>query len=478
LFAAVLSSAAGSSAPLYEPTWESLARHEMPAWFEDAKFGMFVDFGLYSVAGWAPIPDKGPTYPDWYLHHMYGEWRDYHVKTWGATFERDDFIPLFTAKAYDPEGLVRLARQAGMRYIVPFAKHHDGFCLWPSRTTGRDAGDLGPRRDLIGPLAQAARRHGLKLGFYTSLDEWEYPVKDAGGALKLRVWNSKRDATLVSYDAAAVKGKIGGKIPVADYARDYLVPQTLEFIDRYDPDILWFDGDWTTDAEAYRSLEMVAYFYNRAAGRKEVVVNDRLGKTRGRRGDFYTSEYGLVHKQAFDLSKGAAHKWEENRGISQSFGWNRQDTEASVISATAFVHMLANIVAHNGNLLLIVNLDGDGALPKLQAQRLLEIGRWLDVNGEAIYETRPWKQAAEGESVRLTRSKDGRHVYAISLGWPGRTFRLKSVTPAPRSKITMLGVPRPLAWRRERGELVIDIPPALDERRPGDHAYTFKIEAR
>jgi alpha-L-fucosidase len=466
-------SAAGDE---YKATRESISTHAVPEWFEDAKFGMFIDWGLYSVAGWAPVPEKGATYPDWYVFRMYTDdrFKEYHAKTWGPKFTRDDFIPLFTAKAYDPDKLAQIAKDSGMRYVVPFCKHHDGFCLWPSQTTGRNAGEMGPKRDLIRPLVDACHRDGLKFGFYQSLEEWEYPLIGQDGKPHLRLWDTKSPGRVVPYDAEALKGKIAGKRPVRDFTRDYLVPQTEEFIDRYDPDILWFDGDWTEDAETFNSYEMVAHFYNHASGRKEVVVNDRLGKTRSKVGDFYTSEYGAVHGKPFDLASGLRHTWEECRGISQSFGYNRQDNEKSIISGTQLIQMLANIVAYNGNLLLIVNLDGDGALPELEANRLAEIGKWLKVNGEAIYSTRPWQKAADGDRIRFTRSKDGSILYAICFDWP-KHLVLHGVSAEAGSQVQMLGTDAILKSHQEGQDLAVDVPEELEKSKPCDHAYVLKI---
>ena len=259
--------------------------------------------------------------------------------------------------------------------------------------------DMGSKRDLIGPMVKACRRVGLKFGFYQSLEEWEFPLLASDGRLQMRIWNPEKGRTTVEpYDETFLRGKIAGKRPVHDYARDYILPQTMEFVRRYDPDILWFDGDWTETEEAFGTYSIVAAYYNQAAGRKEVAVNDRLGKTRGEVGDFYTSEYGGVEGKPFDLAKGRIHKWEENRGISQSFGYNRNDPAQSVITATDLVHMLVETVAHNGNLLLHREFGREGALPELQRVRLAEIGLWLSVNGEAI------RNAALGESRRRPAS--------------------------------------------------------------------------
>jgi alpha-L-fucosidase len=208
-------------------------------------------------------------------------------------------------------------------------------------------------------------------------------------------------------------------------------------------------------------------------------VNDRYGKVgrktlRSHRGDIYTSEYGDMTDD-----NRLRHVWEENRGISQSFGFNWQDTEDNVITSKKFIDMFVGIVAKGGNLLLIVNLDRHGALPVIQENRLKDIGKWLKVNGEGIYNTRSYTVNEEGD-VRYTRSKDNKNVYAISLTWPGKQLALNAVQPALNSKVYLLGYDKPLKWTYKNGTTIVTLPPDLQKEtdRPCDYAYTFKIETR
>jgi alpha-L-fucosidase len=460
----------------WKPTPESIDSHQTPEWFKDAKFGMFIDWGLWSVAGWAPKNEKKPMYPDWYESNMYTDSATikYHEKNWGKDFKRDDFFPLFTAGEYNPEKLAKLAVEAGMKYIVPFCKHHGGFCLWPSSFTQRDVGDMGPRKDLIKPLVESCKEQGLKFGFYFSLEEWEYPLINGEGNLVNRKWGGKTELYSKEFEK-----KSSGKIAVKNFAEDYIVPQATEFIDKYDPDIIWYDGEWSTSVYDLHSYDIAAYFYNKAQGRKEVAVNDRYGvETDGKwlrfkRGDFFTSEYN-DHK---DNNK--THTWEECRGISQSFGYNWQDSEDNVISSEEFIKMFVDIVSHGGNLLLIVNLDGQGALPVIEENRLRDIGKWLKVNGEGIYGTRTYSTTSEGD-VRYTCGKNNQIVYAITTIWPGDKLELKSVVPKSGSKIYLLGKEEPLKWSYDhiKGLTNILIPDNLqkDVNRPCKYAYTFRIE--
>ena len=458
----------------WKPTPESIDTHKAPEWFEDAKFGMFIDWGLWSVAGYAPKKEKGAMYPDWYELRLDTDsaFIKYHERNWGKDFKRDDFIPLFTAKQYNPEKLAKIAVDAGMKYVVPFSKHHGGFCLWPSSYTQRDAGDMGPKRDLIKPLIESCKMQGLKFGFYFSVEEWEYPLIDAQGNIKPRLWETKKVPSMEDLEK-----RVSGKIPVKDFAKDYIVPQAVEFIDKYDPDLIWYDGEWTTEATDLRTYEISAYYYNQAEGRKEVAVNDRYGTKDGKRlrfvrGDFFTSEYHSLT----DENKKSTHAWEECRGISQSFGYNWQDTEANVISSKAFIDMFVDIVAKGGNLLLIVNLDGQGALPELQEKRLMDIGKWLKVNGEGIYSTRPFTHPNDG-TVAFTQSKDNQYVYAILKEWPGQELQLKGISPLAGSKIEMLGYNHSLKWANSNGGITVKFPAELQNERirPCEHAWILKI---
>ncbi len=464
----------------WKGTAESTGEHKAPEWFLDAKFGMFIDWGLWSIAGWAPKTKGGAMYPDWYETRMSSvgsmdtdsTFIKYHEKNWGADFKRDDFIPLFQAKNYEPEMLVDLAKETGMKYVIPFCKHHSGFCLWPSSYTKRDAFDMGPNRDLIGPIVEKCKEEGLKFGFYFSVDEWEYPIIGPDGKIKPRVKLTKDVPTLEELEHRAT-----GKIAVNDFAKDYIVPQAVEFIDKYDPDLLWYDGEWWTEAVDLKTYEISAYYYNQAEGRKEVAVNDRYGNRNGKRlmsyhGDFYTSEYDFMG----DINTRMSHPWEECRGISQSYGFNWQDTEENVISSKEFVDMFVDIVAKGGNLLLIVNLDGQGALPKIQRDRLIDIGKWLSVNGEGIYATRPFKQQTEG-NVSYTQSKDGQYVYAILKEWPGSETRLQSIPFDEVSKVEMLGYEGLFKFQKAGEGVLVELPKGLqvEKERPSSYASILKV---
>ncbi|MBY9003809.1 MAG: alpha-L-fucosidase [Candidatus Lokiarchaeota archaeon] len=459
----------------YKPTLESLDTHPLPEWYDDAKLGMFIDWGLYSIAGWAPQVGDGAIYPDWYLWKMYhrSRTRIYHRKTWGREFECDDFIPLFTASEYDPEQIVQLAIESGMRYIIPFSKMHDGFCLWDSSYSDRNSVKLGPKRDLIRELADVCHKADLKFGLYFSIDEWVYPMIGPNKESIIRIWKQTfvgyDDIELIPYDYKYEK-RITGKIPVKDFSSDYIIPQAKELIENYDPELLWLDGEWGLPAIKRKSPELLAFYYNQAEGRKEVVVNDRLGvDTKGKHGDFFTSEF-------HDGNMSLEHKWEECRSLSQNYGYYKDEKEEDVLTEKQLIHMLIDIISQGGNLLLMLNLTGLGAIPPIYARRFKALGEWLEINGEAIYATRMWKSWKEDENIRFTMSKDGKFVYTFCLEWEENQFRSKIVRPKEKSKVYMLGVEESLEWKIDNGAFIIEIPPDISNKKPCEHAWVIKIE--
>lgn len=475
----------------YQGTLESIERHPTPEWYRDARLGIFYDWGPYSIGGYGEKGWNRARYPDWYLNRMYHEYAAYHKATWGEDFHRDDFITLFNAEHFDAEEIVELVKMSGARYIVPFSKHHDGFCLWDSEYTMRDAVDMNPHRDLTAELVEACRKEGIPHGFYFSVEEYEYPLIGRNDSLMIRYWSegmapdtaltcNREGEVLGAFHSDLHNRMLSGKIPVKDFITQLIVPQAREFIDKYDPDILWFDGEWSRPAGYYRTPEIVAYFYNRAEGRKKVASNDRLGKgTREGHGDFYTSETDEVVERLDE-------PWEENRSMSESYGFNRSDSLGNYLTADELVEMLVRIVAKGGNLNLMVNPDGSGKVPEIQMTLLGELGRWLSVNGEAIYGTRPYEVTCDntqlGQPVWYTMSKDSLFGYAIVLDWPrSETFICAGANIVWESEVTMLGYDKPLEWvdvGRDKWGLSAKVPPEMlgnPAARPCDYAWVLKF---
>lgn len=422
----------------YRPTWDSLSAHRCPEWFQDAKLGLFVDYGPWSVAGYAPFAGAGAVYPDWYELRLGHEWKAYHAETWGADVTADDLADLMGARKFDTKAFCEIARAGGMKYVVPFLKHHGGFCLWDSSVTRRDAIDRGLGRDFAVEFARDCRAAGLKFGTYVSLGEWAYPAID-GNRLRKFGFGGK-----IVGDLTPGEPFIAGKVPVRDYARDYLVPQCKELIEKTNPDLLWYDGEWDAPAETWRAPEINAWYYNRAAQRgQEVAINDRSGKgCRGTpgRSDFMCSEH-------HSLDPGAQQPWEECRGIGHSFGYNWQEAfdDKYVLSERELIGMVIDIVGRGGNLLLVINPDGSGVIPPNQERRIRALGQWLKANGPAIYATRALSLPAQPAWGRITRSKAGDRLYLLVTRLPADKQLAVPVKAAGIGRARLLsGAPVPL----------------------------------
>lgn len=421
----------------YQPSWESLDARGNPQWFTDAKFGIFIHWGVYSVPSWGP-KDR---YAEWYWHDMNnkdGETWKHHVETYGERFRYQDFAPLFKAELFNPEEWADVFRRSGAKYVVLTSKHHEGFCLWPSAESWNwNAVDVGPHRDLAGELIGAVRANGLRMGFYYSIYEWYNPLY-------------QRD--------------------VDRYVEQYMLPQLKDLVQRYKPDIVWPDGEWDHPSKVWRSEEFLAWLFNESDAPKDVAVNDRWGKDcRNRHGGFATPEYGHLPEGRL-VQEG---HWEECQGMGRSFGYNRNEAADDYRTSTQLLHLLIDCVSRGGNLLLDIGPTADGRIPVIMQQRLIDMGAWLQVNGDAIYGTRKWRTDRDGERVRYT-FKDGR-VYAICLGWPGDELRLQEPKAGERVSVRMLGVNEAIAHRVEGGKLVINVPALTPDRVPCDHAWVFEL---
>jgi alpha-L-fucosidase len=440
--------------PDYEPTTASLRSHRAPHWFTGAKFGIFVHWGVYSVPAWAPV---GEDYAEWYWARMNREeppTHRHHAEVWGEDFAYDDFIPRFTAERYDPRAWIELFAQAGARYFVLTAKHHDGFCLWDTATSERSSVHLGPKRDLVRELVEAATGHAPPLyqGLYFSRPEFFNPDGP---------WLGHAPRNPYTGEPEPYTGYTAGK----DFARDIESGQTRELIEQFDPDLIWYDisgvpGD---------TVHVVPEYYNRAKNRaepKDVAVNSR--------GGIYAYDYRTPEYATFGGAVDAA--WEASRGLDpRSYGYNAATPEDAYLPAAEAVRLLVDIVSKNGNFLLDIGPRADGTIPDLMRERLLEIGAWLKVNGEAIYDSVPWWRASELGELRFT-VKPGDAFYIHSLTPPAERLVVAAQVPIREgAQVTLCGYEGgPLAWSRDTdGALVIDVPAAA--RDAGSLVWVFKV---
>lgn len=425
----------------YDASWESLNKRSVPAWFTDAKFGIFIHWGLYSVPSWATNSNAdgfGSNYAEWYWERLnntklkiHKEFTAFHGKTYGPNFKYQDFAPRFTCELFDAAKWADIFKNAGARYVVLTSKHHDGFALWPSAESWNwNAVDAGPHRDLAGELTAAVKNAGLHMGFYYSLYEWYNPLY-------------KQD--------------------VKKYVDQHMLPQLKDLVTRYQPDIIWPDGEWDHLDTVWRSREFLKWLYNESPVKNTVVTNDRWGSGRNN-GGFNTSEYGSG-------KSGLDKPWEECRGIGESFGYNRNENLEQYASSEQLVHQLIDIVSRGGNLLLNIGPAADGTIPVIMQQRLKDIGDWLKVNGEAIYGTTAWKDAPKSERIHFT--KKGNDLYLIVTGWKNE-ISLDGI-PAVKT-VSMPGYNGRIRFKQKAGKLTITAPALSPADNPCQYAWVYKLQ--
>jgi alpha-L-fucosidase len=452
----------------YEGTVESLATHALPRWFEDAKFGIMIHWGIFSVPAWAETvldPEEWlrnldkllepPLYgAEWFSHIPYVEWypntmliedsptRLRHLGLYGADFAYEDFRPAFetAAQAWSAEAWADLFRDAGARYVVFVTKHHDGFALWPSAVPHPTRAGWHATRDYVGELGAAVRRRCMRMATYYS------------GGLD---WAVQPGPIRNVFDVPLVQPQSAEYVAYAD-------AQWRELIARYQPAVMWNDLGYPVDAD---ELSLFADYYNTVP---DGVVNDRFVTLPPyTHHDYVTPEFNVP-------SEALAEKFETVRGMDRGFGYNQNSTEADFTTARGLVTQLIDVVSKNGNLLLNVGPMADGSIPAPQAERLHAIGAWLGANGEAIFATRPWTRAegttAEGAAVRFTAGADGATVYALLLDDVAeRTVTLQDVGTRVR-RVRLLGGATRIKWRFAGDDLVITLRAPL---RAGPHALAL-----
>lgn len=390
----VLYTAVSFAQQAYQPNWQSLDSRPTPEWWLDAKFGIFIHWGVYSVPAFT---EKG-NYAEWYQYSLEtnaheGKVRNYHTVNYGNR-SYYDLADDFHAELFEPDEWAKLFEQSGAKYVVLTSKHHDGFCLWPSAQADRtwkipwNSVSRGPKRDLIGELFTALQKTSVKPGLYYSWYEWFNPL-----------W----------------------KFDHRRYAYEHALPQLHDLVTRYQPWVLWADGDWDETPDAWQSPQFLSWLYNQSPVRDVVAVNDRWGSgVRFHHGGFYTPEY----QPDLDFED---HAWEESRGMGASYGYNRAEDAWDYNSAQALILNLIDKVSRGGNFLLDIGPDGHGNIPPIMQERLLEIGKWMDVNGEAIYGTRRWRIPVQWS--------DGNREYPAEkvTGWKtnGELLLKQTVDPDP-----------------------------------------------
>ena len=477
----------------FKPTIQSLLQYECPEWFRDAKFGIYIHWGVYSVA------EQG----EWYGRRMYEETRPeyaHHVKTYGhpSEFGYMDFIPRWKAEKFDADAMVALFKDAGARYFSPCAVHHDGFDLWNSKHNKWNSVEMGPKKDLIGMFREASLKHGLHFGVTTHLARsysWLQTSHgaDSEGPLKGVPYDGVDPAYQDFYHETHGDSNSRDTLNAPKHWRDAWFNRLKDLIDQHHPELVYLDSGipFLGEDQADTGKRLMAYYYNQNAARHngthECVFTI---KDRGLERTLYVERVATL-----DLERSKAdHMYSEPWQTDDSIGPWGYKAGAEYKTVNCVIDKLVDIVSKNGNLLLNVPPKADGTLDDATKAILSGTGEWLSVNGEAIYETRPWRRFGEGparvmhhnantspytaQDIRYTASKDGKTVYAIALGWPGAgVLTLHSVSVKDGGgETSLLGYDKALKFSlTEAGQVVLDVPDLSESQRSCKHAYVFKL---
>ncbi|MDN5202176.1 alpha-L-fucosidase [Fulvivirgaceae bacterium BMA10] len=421
------------------------------AWWRDAKFGMFIHWGVYAVP--AGIHDGKET-------DFIAEWIMNSERIPIARYE--EYARQFDPQEFDADSWMKLASEAGVKYIVITSKHHDGFALWDSKVSDYDIMDFAPyKKDILKSLSEACKKYNIKFGLYHSIMDWHHP--------------QAQSINEPHYWAFGGENKSNPEFP--NYLEGYMKPQLKELIENYDPAILWFDGEWVDDFTHEQGQALYQYIREL---KPDILINNRVDKGRqgmqgmNAEGDF-AGDFGTPEQEI--LATSSDLDWESCMTMNDTWGYDQTDENWK--STAQLVHNLVDVAAKGGNYLLNIGPTGEGLIPDASVERLQQIGKWLKINGEAIYNTQKLeKNYLQADSVRYIRKKGTDTFYVVKMGNLPGSVTFSHVKPAETADIKLLGYDKPLQWKfdKDRG-VTIDIPKNIDlSYWENTRAWTFKIE--
>lgn len=426
----------------YTPDWDSLDKRPLPPWYDEAKFGIFLHWGVFSV------PSFGSEWFWWNWEQKNAPYVQFMSKNYPPGFSYADFAPQFTAEFFDPDAWAELFEAAGARYVVLTTKHHEGFTNWGSPVSWNwNAVDTGPHRDLVGDLGDALKKRKLRYGLYHSLLEWFHPL----------YLEDKKSGFKTQY-----------------FVRAKTMPELYDLVTRYQPDLLWSDGDWESPYTYWNSTGFLAWLYNESPIKDKVAVNDRWGSDCScRHGGFYNCADKYTPSTLPD------HKWEKCTSIDHnSWGYRRNMQLSQLMDEGHIISELLETVSFGGNYLLNVGPSKEGLIMPIFQEKLRNVGKWLSINGEAIYGTRPWRVQNENCTVRIWYTAKDAVVYSTFLQWPeGNVLKLESPKPTPSTNVTLLGLTGLLHWKQDPDfGLLVNLPTIAPGVFPVEYAWTLKLE--
>jgi alpha-L-fucosidase len=471
--------AESASAP-YDGSWESLQNMPVPAWFDDGKIGIFIHWGPYSVIGYRK---GGKGYSEHVPKLLYSDSQHYYPymqERWGATppeFGYKDIIPEFRAENWDPDAWAELFVEVGAKYVVMTAEHHDGWANWDSDLTPWNAMDMGPKRDLVGDLGQALRKHNLK--YAPSYHRERHGSFFAQKLYKVHAVPQPAIAEEIKRVPAAAS--LYGPFGITKEFVDEYVARWQEIQAKYQPDFLWIDDIpiWTRDGNkvlAGKAKPEVQYFYDQcramitdfmndgAARGAEVYLNNKGGNRN------WPDGVGCLEKDNLKLSV-IGPKWQSCTTFGTSFGYLEGDTYKSIESV---IHEMVEVISRNGNFLVNIGPKADGTIPEPQVERLRAMGDWLRVNGEAIYGSRYWKESGQADE-HLAFTTNGKTLFAIKLAKPKQAFTITGTAGWKKQQVksvALLGSDADVMWEMTPAGLRITPPADLGL---SQYAWSFAI---
>lgn len=434
----------GNCEAKYEPNWESIDSRPLPQWFDQAKFGIFIHWGVFSV------PSFGSEWFWWYWQKNMPDYVSFMKKNYPPDFKYQDFAPHFTAEFFDAKRWTDILAASGAKYVVLTTKHHEGFTLWGSKNSWNwNAVDVGPKRDLVDELSTAVRSHGgMRLGLYHSLFEWFNPLfrLDAANVFKTNYFPTAKT-----------------------------LPELYELVQKYKPEVLWSDGDGDAPDTYWNSTGFLAWLYNDSPVKDTVVTNDRWGYgCLCKHGGYYTCN---DRYQPGHLLK---HKWEDCMTIdSKSWGYRRNAPLSDYLSAQQLVANLVEAVSCGGNLLLNIGPTHDGRISPIFEERLRQMGQWLKVNGEGIYNSSAWRSQNDSVTPNIwyTSKPQDKTVYAFLLQWPdsGAVVLGEPVPTQGQTQVSLLGRGA-VKWESVKPKgMKIYLPTLTVNQMPCQWAWTLRI---